>query len=245
MDLQLKDKKALVFGSSAGIGRAIAESFIKEGATVLINGRNEERCRDTQEQIGAANFLIGDLSREGEAKRLTKEAISILGGLDVIVINTGGPEKGTFLDISIDQWKKDYQNLWLSFVEALHIAIPEMKKNHYGRVLFVTSIAAKEPIPNLTTSNGLRAGIEGLCKSMTHEFAQDGLTFNTILPGYTNTERLQALNLSEETVKELVPCGRLGEPQELGNLAAYLASPLAGYINGQSIAIDGGVLRSH
>jgi 3-oxoacyl-[acyl-carrier protein] reductase len=165
--------------------------------------------------------------------------------IDILVTNTGGPQKGNFLEVSTEQWKNDYQALWLSVVDSLKVAIPKMTENKYGRVLMITSIAAKEPLAGLTTSNGLRAGLEGLARSMANEFSGDGVTFNLILPGYTNTDRIKALSLSEEKIKQMVPAGRLGEPEELAALACFLASPLAGYITGQSIAIDGGVLKSH
>jgi 3-oxoacyl-[acyl-carrier protein] reductase len=133
----------------------------------------------------------------------------------------------------------------MSVVESVQAALPAMRKQKYGRVLLVTSIAAKEPLPGLTTSNGLRAGLSGLVRSLVPEVAADGITLNLLLPGYTNTDRLKALNLSDDKVKAMVPAGRLGEPEELANLACYLASPLAGYITGQSIAVDGGVLKGH
>lgn len=245
MDLQLKDKKALIFGSTGGIGRSIAESLLREGAEVYINGRTEEKCQKICEEIGAHGFYAGDLSQEKVAKTVTEKFIQDQGRLDILVTNTGGPKKGDFLDVSLEQWNTDFQSLWLSVVESLHVALPKMAENNFGRVLLVTSLAAKEPLAGLTTSNGLRAGLAGLVRSISNEFASKGITLNLILPGYTNTERLQALNLSESKIKEMVPAGRLGEPEELADLAAFLASPKAGYITAQSIAIDGGVLRSH
>ena len=245
MDLNLKDKTALIFGSTGGIGKSVAQALIAEGAKVYINGRTEEKCLSIAKEIGAAGFYSGDLSEEEVAKSITEKMINEVGSLDIIVTNTGGPKKGNFLEVSNDQWKNDYQSLWLSVVDSLKVALPKMVENNYGRVLMVTSIAAKEPLSGLTTSNGLRAGLEGLAKSMANEFSGNGITFNLILPGYTNTDRIKALNLSEEKVKEMVPAGRLGEPEELAALACFLSSPIAGYITGQSIAIDGGVMKSH
>lgn len=245
MELSLKNKKALVFGSSQGIGLSIAKTLIGEGAKVIINSRNEDKISKLSSEIGAAGFVTADLSVPGSAMKATKEAMSKLGGIDIIVFNTGGPKKGQFHEITIDQWKDDFQNLWLSTVESLDLALPKMKEQKFGRILFITSIAAKEPLPALTTSNGLRAGLEGLSKSLCHEVASFNITSNIIQPGYTNTDRLKELKLSDERVKQMVPAGRLGEPEELAALAAFLCSPLAGYITGQSIAIDGGVSRSH
>lgn len=245
MDLQLKNKRALVFGSSDGIGRAIAESLIAEGAKVVLCSRTEEKLKKVADQINANGYVTADLTNAGEAKRATEEAINHLGGLDILITNTGGPAKGGFFEITNEQWMTDYQSLWLSVTDSIKVAIPEMKKNKYGRILLVTSIAAKEPLSGLTTSNGLRAGLPGLMKSLVNEVAEFGITANLLLPGYTNTDRLKALKLSDEKVKAMVPAGRLGEPEELANLATFLASPLAGYINSQSIAIDGGVLKGH
>jgi len=245
MDLKLKNKNALIFGSTGGIGKAVAESLISEGANVFINGRTEQKCKVVCEEIGAKGFFSGDLSKKGCAKSITENFIKEAGSPDIIITNTGGPKKGSFLEISEEQWLEDYQSLWLSVVDSLKSALPEMAKNKYGRILLITSIAAKEPLPGLTTSNGLRAGLQGLAKSISNEFSKDGVTINLLLPGYTNTDRIKALNLSEDKIKEMVPAGRLGDPQELANLATYLASPLAGYVTGQSIAVDGGVMRSH
>mgnify|MGYP000436298170 CR=1 FL=1 len=245
MDLQLKGKKALIFGSTGGIGLSIAKSLISEGADVYINGRTEDKCARICDEIKAKGFYAGDLTEKGIAKEITELFIKDNGALDILVTNTGGPKKGNFLDVDTEQWNTDFQSLWLSVVDSLHAALPQMEKQNFGRVLLVTSLAAKEPLPGLTTSNGLRAGLAGLVRSISNEYASKGITLNLILPGYTNTERLQALNLSEEKIKELVPAGRLGEPEELADLATFLASPRAAYITAQSIAIDGGVLRGH
>ncbi len=243
MDLQLNGKKVLVFGSSAGIGKAIAKSLISENATVCLNSRDNDRIQKSIQELKAFGGVMADLTKPNESAAAVSEAIKKMNGLDILIMNTGGPKKGAFADISTDQWILDFQNLWLSFVDAIKIALPVMKKQKYGRIILVTSLAAKEPLPNLTTSNGLRSGLAGLCKSLASEVAIDGITINILLPGYTNTDRLKELNLSEDKIKQMVPAGRLGHPEELADLATFLASPKAGYITGQSIAVDGGVLR--
>lgn len=249
MQLGLDGKKALVFGSSGGIGRAVVESLLKESTHVVVNSRNSDRVQSAvsefQKTYNTKNVfgVAADLSVKNEAGRAVVEAQRLLSGLDILVVNTGGPAKGNFEDISTEQWMLDYQNLWISFVDAVKAALPEMKKNKYGRILLVTSLAAREPLKGLTTSNGLRAGLSGLCKSLSNEVASFGITVNVLLPGYTNTDRLKELKLSEDTVKTLVPMGRLGHPQELADLVTFLASERAGYITGQCIAVDGGALR--
>lgn len=244
MDLKLKGKRALVMGASTGIGRAIAESLIEEGANVSICSRNLDRLKQTADQIHCPHYFSADFSKVGEGRRAVEIAIEQWKGLDILVTNTGGPKKNSFLDVSRDQWLEDFQSLWLSVTEGLHAALPVMKSQNYGRILMVTSLAAKEPLPGLTTSNGLRAGLAGLAKSIANEYASSGITLNLLLPGYTNTDRLKELNLSDERVKQMVPAGRLGDPRELADLCTFLASPRAGYITGQSIAIDGGALKS-
>jgi 3-oxoacyl-[acyl-carrier protein] reductase len=245
LDLKLKDKKVLVMGSSTGIGKSIAEVFISEGATVILCSRDLKKLEKTANEIGAKYYFSCDLSKKGQGKFAVEEAIKELGGIDILINNTGGPKKGNFSEVEDSQWQEDFQSLWMSVVESLKVALPEMKKNNFGRIILITSLAAKEPLSGLTTSNGLRAGLSGLCKSIANEYAPFGITLNLLLPGYTNTDRLKELNLSDEKVKQLVPAGRLGDPQELANLAVFLASPLSGYTTGQSIAVDGGALKSH
>lgn len=245
MNLNLKEKVALVFGASTGIGYSIAKSLKNEGASVVLCSRSEDKLERAQKEIGADGFVTADLTKPGDAKKATEYMIEKFGRIDILVTNTGGPAKNNFLDVSIEQWHTDFQSLWMSVVESLHVALPQMQKNKYGRILMVTSIAAKEPLAGLTTSNGLRAGLAGLAKSIANEFAKDGITLNLLLPGYTNTERLAALNLTDDVVKGLVPAGRLGHPNELADLATFLSSEKGAYINGQSIAIDGGALKSH
>lgn len=250
MQLGLDGKKALVFGSSSGIGKAIVESLLKEKSHVVINSRSTDRVHgavtEFQKTFDSKNIfgVVADLSKKDEASRAVKEAQGLMKGLDVLVVNTGGPAKGSFEDISTEQWLFDYQNLWISFVDAVKASLPEMKKKNFGRILLVTSLAAKEPLKGLTTSNGLRAGLSGLCKSLSNEVAAYGITVNVILPGYTNTDRLKELKLSEDAIKGLVPMGRLGHPQELADLVTFLSSERAGYITGQCIAVDGGALKS-
>lgn len=245
MELGLKGKKALVMGSSSGIGKAIAEALIKEGVQVAICGRQEEKLQKTKKEIGAHYSYAGDLTQKGVAQKLVTEALKEMGFIDILVTNTGGPARGNFLDITESQWQSDFQSLWMSVVESLNIVIPKMKEKKFGRILMVTSIAAKEPIAGLTTSNGFRAGLLGLAKSLCHEYATEGITINLLLPGYTNTDRLKDRNLTSEQIKKMIPSGKLVEPSELGALATFLCSDQAASITGQAIAIDGGFSKGH
>ena len=245
MDLQLHGKRALVLGASQGIGKAIAQCLVQEGAKVIISSRNEQKLQRTIQEIAAYGHFCADTSIPGDGERAIDFTMGQLGGLDILVHNTGGPEKGKFLEITQKQWQSDYQSLWLNVTESLRACLPSMQQQQFGRIILISSVAAREPLPLLTTSNALRAGLAGLVKTVANEVAKDGVTLNLVLPGYTATERLQALGLTDEQVRKMVPAGRLARPEELGDLAAYLASPKAGYLTGQSIALDGGILKGH
>jgi 3-oxoacyl-[acyl-carrier protein] reductase len=245
MDLQLKGKRALVLGSSAGIGRAIAEVLIEEGALVALCSRNESRLSQVARELSASTYFTADLTRAGEGTRVAKAARDHWGGLDILVVNTGGPKAGPFMEVAEKDWFEAFQNLWMSTIEAMKEVLPGMKAKGFGRIILVTSLSAKEPLNGLTISNSLRAGLTGLVKSLSNEVASFGVTVNAILPGYTDTERLKELGLKEEKIKQLVPAGRLAQPREMGTVAAFLASPLSGYLTGLSLPVDGGALKGH
>lgn len=245
MDLKIKNKKALVMGASAGLGRGIAESLIAEGVDVAICSRTETSLLKAQKEMGAKLAYATDLNQPHASQRLVEKVLNDFGALDILVINVGGPPKGNFSDITEAQWREGFESLWMSAVDSIKAALPSMKKNQWGRILIVTSVAAKEPIPGLTVSNGLRAGLLGLVRSLSHEVAHEGITVNALLPGYTQTERLVELGVDIAQMTQKIPARRLGTTEEFGALAAFLASDCAGYITGQMIAADGGVMRSY
>ena len=236
MDLKLKNKRVLVLASSSGLGLACAKAFIEEGAHVGICSRKVGHCE------GAVSFVV-DLNRAGEGTRLVNEFIEKFGSIDILVTNNGGPPKGLFSDLAPSDWQKGFDSLWQSVVECVLAALPHMKEQKWGRILLITSTAAKEPIAGLTVSNALRAGLLGMTKSLSQEVASYGITVNALLPGYTKTERLKELKIPEEEMIRHIPAKRLGKPEELGALAAFLASEQASYIRGQAIACDGGLIR--
>jgi 3-oxoacyl-[acyl-carrier protein] reductase len=244
MDLQLGGRRALVLGSSGGLGRAIAETLTREGAKVAICSRDRERVEATAKEIGAAHAIALDLARPGAGKQVVEEARAALGGVDILVTNTGGPPKGNFLEVTLEQWQQQFQALWLSAVESIGAALPGMKEARFGRVLLVTSITSREPMPAMTLSNSLRVGLLGLTKSLSDEVASFGVTVNALLPGYTDTDRMRQLGVDASKVGGQIPARRLGKPEEFAAMAAFLASGLAGYVTGQAIAVDGGWLRS-
>jgi len=243
MELGINGKRGLVLGSSAGIGKAIASELVREGVQVVLCSRSEERLRAACRDTGAGAYIVADLSRPGEGTRAVREATRLTGcALDILVTNTGGPPKGGFLDVGPAEWTKAFSGLWASAAECISEALPGMRSRKWGRVVLVTSVAAAKPLPAMTISNGLRAGLLGLTRSLAQEFACDGITFNSILPGYTDTERLRELGIDLAALANRIPARRLADPQEIGKLAAFLCSQAAAYINGQSVACDGGFL---
>ncbi|MGZ3697592.1 MAG: SDR family oxidoreductase [Bdellovibrionota bacterium] len=243
MDLKIKGKRALVQGGSSGLGRAIAAALVAEGVKVAIASRDEAKLRATAREIGAAATVVCDLSKPGQGEASVREAIEQLGGIDILICNTGGPPKGPFEELTDEQWQQGFQSLWLSAVDSIRAALSGMKLQEWGRIMLVTSAAAREPMAGLNISNGLRAGLLGLTKSVSNEIASFGVTINALLPGYTNTERLQELGIPTEKITAHIPARRLGKPEELGAVAAFLASEHAAYVSGQAIAVDGGYLR--
>lgn len=245
MDLGLQGKVALVTGASQGLGFAIASELSREGASVVLCARNEGRLKEACATLRNATYVVGDLSHPGEARRVVENVVHQHGHIDIVVANTGGPPKGRFTEVSNNDWNAGFQGLWMSAVESIQAALPSMQKRQWGRILLVTSVAAKEPMSALTISNGLRAGLTGLAKSLANEVAADGITVNVLLPGYTRTERLLQLGIAEDKISASIPAARLGEPDELAALATFLASKRAAYITGQGIAVDGGWLKGH
>lgn len=244
MDLGIKGRKALVFGGSRGLGRAIAEELVAEGARVVIVARDAPRVARVADSIGCLG-LTADLSHPGEGTRAVETAAAMLGGgPDILVTNTGGPPAGTFAGTDAAAWQTGFQSLWLATVDSIRAALPGMKANRWGRILAVTSVAAKEPQPGLVISNGLRAGILGMVNTLAREVAAEGITVNALLPGYTDTDRIRELGVDAAAMSTEIPARRFGQPAEFAALAAFLASTRASYITGQAIAVDGGLLRS-
>jgi 3-oxoacyl-[acyl-carrier protein] reductase len=244
MDLKLSGRRALVFGASKGLGKAVARELIAEGVRVAIVSRDANRIAATAAELGAVG-IAGDVSAAGSNSALVAQASKALGGpIDILVTNTGGPPAGPFEKMAATDWQQGFDNLWMSTVESVLAVLPHMREQKWGRILAITSIAAREPQPGLVISNSLRAGLLGLINSVSRDVAKDGITINALLPGYTATDRIKDLGLDDATMGPKIPAGRMGRPEEFAALAAFLASDRASYITGQAIAVDGGFLNS-
>ena len=260
MDLGLRGKVALVAASSQGLGRAIAEELAAEGAAIVMCARDEARLREAAARIAAATGakvvpVAADVSKAADVRRLTETALAAFGRVDVVVTNSGGPPPGTFESTSPEAWQAAVEVLLTSAVEMIRGLLPGMKERRFGRILNITSITVKQPVENLILSNSLRAAVTGMARTLANEVAPYDITVNNLLPGYTRTERLTELAESAARrdgtapadfyarLEREIPAKRLGEPRELAALAAFLASERAGYVTGQSIAVDGGWIR--
>jgi 3-oxoacyl-[acyl-carrier protein] reductase len=256
VNLGLEGKVALVCGASRGLGRAIAVELAAEGAALSLCSRDPDRLGVAAAELGPDVLALpADLAVAGEPTRVVEETVARFGRLDVLVANTGGPPAGSHDTLTPEDWDAATALLLRSAVELTGAALPGMKERGWGRVLIVTSVAVKQPVDNLILSNSLRAAVTGYAKTLSREVAAQGITVNTILPGYTATERVTDLNRAnaeregvepEEIQARLeasIPLGRLAEPEEFAALAAFLASERAGYITGAAIAVDGGWVR--
>jgi 3-oxoacyl-[acyl-carrier protein] reductase len=250
VDLGLKGRRALVTAASKGLGRASAEELTKEGAKVYIASRDPKTIEETGRAIGAAGWSASDVSKAGVPEALVESAVSKLGGLDILIVNAGGPPPGTFQTTDLESWEKGFQLTLMSAVRLVKAALPHLKESEQGRIIFITSIAVRQPIPNIVISNSLRGGVTGLAKTLARELATDGITVNCLAPDAILTDRTRDIARSrgldtEEEIRrqgEAAPMKRLGDPAEFGATCAFLCSRQAGYITGQTIGIDGGSL---
>src|ERR1700722_5360489 len=256
MNLGLKDCRAFISGASKGLGKACAKALADEGARVFICSRNAEELKRTAAEFGAAGHSAADVSQPAEVKRVVAEAIAVLGGLDCLVTNAGGPPTAPFEKAGDGDWDTAYQLNLMSAVRLIRVALPALKASGRGRIVNLTGYGVKEPITDLVVSDSLRAGVTVMAKTIATDLAPYGITVNNIAPGPIMTDRVtevlkaraQSLGADAEGLTKrfatTIPVRRMGEPKEIGDLCAYLASAQAGYLTGQSIVVDGGANRS-
>jgi len=256
MDLGLKDCKAFIAGASKGLGKACAKALAGEGARVFVCSRNAEELKRTAAEVSAAGYCAADVSRPAEVKRVMAEAIAALGGLDCLVTNAGGPPTAPFEKAGDADWDIAYQLNLMSAVRLIREALPALKTSGRGRIVNLTGYGVKEPMTDLVVSDSVRAGVTVMAKTIASDLAPYGITVNNIAPGPIMTDRLteilsaraKSLGITpDEQFKrfcETIPVRRMGRPNEIGDLCAYLCSPQAGYLTGQTIVVDGGVNRS-
>jgi len=260
MDLELDGNVALVMGSSRGLGKACARTLAEEGAHVVCNGRDAERLSETvaelDDESGDVVGVAADLTDPDAVAALVEETVETFGGLDHVVTNVGGPATRPFLDIDDAAWVAAYERLVLSVVRVVRAATPHLRDGDGGSVVSITSRTVWETIENYALSNALRLAIVGLDSTLARELAP-AVRVNAVAPGPFDTGRIDTLveeSLdagtfdSPEAAREAwagdVPLDRPGDPAELGDLVAYLLSPRAGYVTGETVRIDGGVTRA-
>ena len=247
MDLGISEKVALVTGASQGIGFGIAKELAAEGARVAISSRSDDKIEAAAEQIGARGYVHDTLDLDA-VPALIEAITGELGPIEILVTNTGGPPGGDPLEFTREQWEAAHRELVVAPMEMINLVVPGMRERGFGRIVSVSSSAARQPIPSLLMSNAHRPGLLGAFKTLAYKLAADGITLNTILPGRIATDRIKHLHGSSEQAQEVareeVPAGRLGTAEEIGAAAAFLCSARASYITGQALLVDGGLVAS-
>jgi 3-oxoacyl-[acyl-carrier protein] reductase len=257
----IEGRTALVAAASKGLGRAIADELAAEGARLVICARGREALEAARDEIAARSradvrAVVADVSTMEGIDRVAREAADHFGQVDILVNNAGGPPSGPFEKHDWGAWETAVHLTLRSAVELTRLVLPGMRDRRWGRVLNVTSIAVKQPVDGLMLSNSVRAAVTGWARSLANEVAREGITVNNVMPGYHATERVAQLNEAtakregldlqeiQRRIDSQIPMRRLGDPREFAAMVAFLASERASYITGQSIAVDGGWIRS-
>ncbi|MEI4472976.1 SDR family oxidoreductase [Frigidibacter sp. MR17.24] len=260
MDLQLTGRRALVLASSRGLGLGVATALVAEGAHVLLTGRDADRLAAAAADLtargpGRADWTACDLGAEGAVETLVAAVADKLGGIDILVNNSGGPAPGPVHASQPESWRKGFESMIAPIVALTHALVPQMRAQGWGRVLTLASSGVAQPIPNLGISNSLRAALQGWSKTLATEVAADGVTANLLLPGRIHTDRVDELDAAAaartgKTPAEVatasratIPAGRYGRVEEFAAVAAFLCSGPASYVTGTSVRCDGGMIR--
>ncbi len=257
MDLGISGKTALVTAASKGLGRAVAEALVQEEVNVMICARGVVALEQAADAIralggGKVEYEIADVTRPEDVERLTQSCVKKFGGLDILVTNAGGPAPGKFSEVSDEHWRQGLELLLMSVINLCRAAIPHMKKHKWGRIIHITSLVVKQPIDGLVIPNAVRNAVNGLAKTLAQELAASNITVNSVGTGWTLTDRVNVIMQSQakregismqeaiERMEHSLPLGRMGRPEELAALVAFLASKRASYITGSTYLVDGG-----
>jgi 3-oxoacyl-[acyl-carrier protein] reductase len=262
MNLKLTDCPIIVCASSAGLGKAAALEFAREGANVMLASRRESELRQTALEIKdvtgrEVRFTVADLTRADEITHLVENTVKAFGGVHTLMNNSGGPPAGTFDQFDDAAWQAAFELNLLSYIRTIRAVLPEMRKAGGGRIVNCTSSSVKSPIDNLILSNTFRTGVLGLSKSLAGELGKDNILINVLGPGRVQTERIAHLDgirasksgVTPEQVRldtcKGIPLGRYGVPEEFAKMAVFLGSPANTYITGQTILVDGGMVKAY
>lgn len=248
MDLGIDGRVALVMGASRGLGRASAAALAREGAKVAITARKADEVEAAAAEVGATPFVADNLDLD-VLPALVGEVASTLGPIDILVTNTGGPPRGEALEADREQWQDAYRTLVLAPLTLIEAVVPSMQQRKWGRVVNITSLSTREPIEGLMLSNSHRAAAVGMFKTLSRNYAKDGILFNSVAPGQIATDRLaeitgQTPEQMRESEQPHIPVGRFGIPEEFGDAVAFMCSDRASYMTGVSLMVDGGLGRS-
>ncbi len=241
MELGLSGRRALVTGASSGLGLGTARALAADGARVVLVARSQERLDAAAATIdGDVHTLVADVSDTGRVGAMVEQATALLGGIDILVANAGGPPAGNFASTDLDAYLPALQLNLLSTVAMCKAAVPAMTERGWGRVVAITSVSVRQPIAHLILSNTARAGLTGFLKTLALEVAGQGVTVNSLQPGLHRTDRLVGLYADPEAVAQSIPAKKLGDPDDFGRIAAFLCSDAAQFITGSAIPVDGG-----
>jgi 3-oxoacyl-[acyl-carrier protein] reductase len=259
MDLGIRGKVAMVAAGSKGLGRAAALALAAEGCAVSICGRGAEALASTRGELVAFGVPVlasaADVSKPEDLAQWHRATEADLGPVDILVTNTGGPKAAGFADLSDGDWAEGVESTLMNVVRLSRLVLPGMRARQWGRIVHITSLVAKQPLPMLTISSTLRAGLSGLTRTLATETARDGVTVNALLPGHVMTDRqthlaqvksrADGLSVAEHLARTAasIPAGRIGRPEEVGAVIAFLCSAPASYLTGQSLLVDGGLVQ--